>query len=291
MIQAAVEAGYGQPGQLSNLFVSWQKAGLIGPAVGKEGDRRGGAGLWHSVQQAVWLNLLSQRSAGVRLPTLANLPVGLWLLAFEGVGLDQVQRAFGFWSDPVNRRSRPPGSRSLTVRAIRARVDELVDERAPMKARHDLHLAFLRIMESSKPLELPIQPLIDAVLEAAFPTRQYTPRQRQVAEDVARSVRLQLITMRELPTLTRQTPDVEAFWEWGAEQLRRGLEGYVEELDRLQSMSDVGRLFKRPTLVEFLNSSCSKLAVIFGVGIALLEEKEGLAVPPGYEHPPKIRLT
>src|ERR1039458_3130620 len=85
MVAAAVDAGYGDKRELARTFVAWQQLGLMGKMVARA-DRRGGEGLWHPVQQDLWLGLLRNRlAAAVRPHTLANLPVGLWMLGMDGI--------------------------------------------------------------------------------------------------------------------------------------------------------------------------------------------------------------
>src|SRR5207249_3517346 len=102
MLAAAEVAGLGTRRRLDTTFVHWQELGLLGQYVQKE-RRRGGAGLWHPLQFQIWLALLRNRAAGVRLPTLANIPVGAWLLWPEGVEVGQAQLAFGFWIEGIAR--------------------------------------------------------------------------------------------------------------------------------------------------------------------------------------------
>lgn len=291
LVEAGVEAGYGGARQLDALFVSWQKAGLIGRAQAKEEGRRGGAGIWHPTQESIWLNLLRERSEGRRLPTLANLPVGLWLLKWEGVELEQAQRAFEFWLDPVLRRNKPPGGRSITGAAIRARVDELADPSASPTARRALRDAYQRVVESSDPLHLPPESFVAALLSAAFPGRTHSIRQRQFAETIWNGIRLESITRTHVGSILVRTADVQAFWEWAARQIRFGLQQYVQELDSLQADPDFGRLYSSPSLNEFINSSCSKLSIVMGAGIAALIKFSPFSTPEGYEPAPKIHLT
>src|ERR1039458_9096405 len=85
MVAAAVGAGYGDKRELARTFVSWQQLGLMGEMTARA-ERRGGEGLCHPTQRDLWLGLLSNRLvAGVRTQTLANFPVGGWLLGMEGI--------------------------------------------------------------------------------------------------------------------------------------------------------------------------------------------------------------
>src|SRR5439155_4452088 len=126
MIAEAVALGYGEAKQLRATFLNWQKRGLLGGAE-RKARRRGGEGIWHPAQGRLWLSHLRQRAAGVRVTTLANLPVGLWLMGEDGIELDQAQRAFSFWAESValperQLGERPSGARSLRRRGLEANV-------------------------------------------------------------------------------------------------------------------------------------------------------------------------
>jgi hypothetical protein len=213
------------------------------------------------------------------------------VIGFEGVGLDQVQRAFETWLHPAVGGRKAPGGRSLVDAGIRERVNELAASTACRTDRKELTSAFRRLVESSEPFDLPGQPFVDAVLQAAFPDGPHSIRQRQFAESIWNGIRLQSVTIRHVQSILIHAAEVRAFWEWAARQIRRGLGEYVQDLENMQADPDFGRLFSRPTLNEFVNSSCNNLSVVMGAGIAVLKGYEPFQTPEGYEAAPKINLT
>src|SRR6266508_4020828 len=97
MLATAEGLGYGPASDLDATFNNWRGYGLIGKAT-RKASRRGGEGLWHPIQFQLWLTLLRlRRRAGMSLASLADLPVGMWLLAWPGIETAQAQRVLYFW--------------------------------------------------------------------------------------------------------------------------------------------------------------------------------------------------
>src|SRR5215472_17402849 len=84
----------------------------------RKANRRGGEGLWHPIQQWMFLNILENRAAGVRLGTMTNQPIGLWLHGVNGVELRQAQRAWATCLDYQLDPDTPAGPDSLRRRGV-----------------------------------------------------------------------------------------------------------------------------------------------------------------------------
>jgi hypothetical protein len=213
MLDRAVADGYGSSTELRFRFLRFQRDGLLGNAVGKA-RRRGGEGLWHPTQARLFDLYLRQRGFGVRPATLANVPVGLWLLGTDGIALEQVQRAMRFWAGRTATAARPSDRRSLRSRAVAAQVDRFAAG-APGVIRRRLRHAFDLVLDE---LPAPSEPSLDVLREALVlgtsAGQRPSVEQRELAATAFRALRLRLLALRYLDFILSPKPGVTDAWEW-----------------------------------------------------------------------------
>lgn len=246
-------------------FAEWQRIGLLGRHV-RKASRRGGEGLWHSAQFELWKTYLRHRKERVRLATLANLPIGGWLLGWDGVELDQAQKALLFWICQNGSPDRPSGERSLRRRGIETIVEELAHSQALKRDK----------VEASKVFEQQLDAIPEmSVSEATF-VKALTPL---LAKENRRDVRLYAsslygvieVTSSALPyveDLCRlNTREIKEFWIWARNLFHVTYAEYTAEIPHLSDAPDTGRFFVPYTLERFMNTACATLLQLFGYGI------------------------
>ena len=305
MVVVGHEAGFGDEQQLTRTFTEFQQQGLLGKSIAKA-PRRGGEGLWHPMQQVLWLDLLQRRvSDQVRSTTLANVPVGLWLLGQAGIETSQAQRAFEYWSGYLTIRDsgeprkkaarrpkgtaevwstqRPTGSRSLQRRALVERVEALSAPGAPEEAKRQLRL-LLEILNSGAGVSPDLY--ISRVLDVLAPGRDPTPAQRHMASMMSRGLAIQKLAVDEASRLV--VPAAIPLWEWARRAYQADLPEF--ELWRQQAAGDasIGHLFRRSTFEVAIQEACNSMLTTLGIGIALLRGELGMRPPPGEELPPPL---
>ncbi len=279
ILETGERAHYGSVAELEPKFRSWQRFGLVGGAVGKTA-RRGGEGLWHPIQGAIFLAILNNLAQGVRLTTMANLPVGLWMAGVEGVELRQVQRALYYWitrralgtkPNPI-RGSRPTGPRSIREQAIRAIVDGIARPNASPPVRREL-AEQIRVQADGVAASaggVPA-PFLTAYLAVVTPDRPSTEELRADAANLYYSIRFQLIAAEVLDALCADRDDVRGFWGWvgryATDKLEVGtLEGAPPEWIRLRDPTPE----QVHALSRGLERSCAFALTYSGVGLRIL---------------------
>jgi len=289
MVAEAVTAGYGDKRELTRTFVSWQQFGLLGKMACRA-ERRGGEGLWHPAQRDLWLGLLRNRLvAGVRTQTLANLPVGLWLLRTEGIETEQAQKAFSYWASYLDAGSRPTGERSLRRRAIDERVEGMAIAGASEKSKRELRRVLEIINDTAPNQSVSPDTFTRAALGVIVPQGTPTRAHRFIADTTHGGIKLQLIAGRYLDLLNASTPDVLQFWEWSRRLDEEGRNLYREGQPRMVRHPEIGRFRNQMELERWINQSCAMLMMVFGIGLGHLRGELG-AWPKdaGVEPPPKL---
>jgi hypothetical protein len=149
IVNEASQLGHGSIKELKRRFVRYQELGLIGKSMRKE-KRKGGQGLWHPGQAGLFMLYLRLRKEN-RSDTisLANIPIGIWLLevAFgKVVTVEQAQRAFYYstkdypklWSNRIYglEQNYPGTPITKNIRETSAKFDRR--DRDNLKAFYDL---------------------------------------------------------------------------------------------------------------------------------------------------------
>ena len=231
MVKAAEDQWPTLDKDFGRLLDDWRQLGLIGKAISKA-PRRGGEGLWHPNQLVIWMNPIAFRfDQGLRVPTLPNWPVGLWRLGTDGIELEQVQRAFELWvgyltgrpdSDVKTRgsrrprgdgrswsKNRPTGERSLRRKAIEARVEHLSAPGAAAAQKRSLR-TLLEIINDG--VDVSPDTYVARLLPVLAPEGEPTEKQRQLAENQYRVIRVQKLAVAYLDQLC--TPVAFPLWQW-----------------------------------------------------------------------------
>lgn len=284
MIAAAVDEGLGDTRTLARRFVDWQQLGLLGKAA-KKAARQGGEGLWHPNQQVLFLDLLRCRDRGLRIPTLANVPVAWWRDSIQGIETEQAQRALEFWAGylpgtrvnlrqpPGGRRprgtgdpwgeSRPKGERSLRRRAIELRVEWLSVPGASAQSKRELR-QLLEVLNEG--IDVSPDAFVHAVVPVFSPDGEATPQQRRAARLIHRGIALQHLAVDHLGQLC--APAAVPLWEWARRIDQSERPNYLRDQARLIADAEVGHLFRRPLVDDLVQQACSGLLVILGIGLA-----------------------
>jgi hypothetical protein len=279
MVKAAGLADFGTEAQLAKTFNNWQGIGLLGKQENKA-PRRGGEGRWHPNQLRLWLWLLQNRAEGVRLATLANSPVGLWLLESEGIRLKQAQRAFAYWANRMI--DEPTGANSLRRRAIDEQIAKFAKAGRNLPAERRLR----RGIEFLADDVITRETFISQVLEVMTPAGETTGAQRWFAQSAYRALSLRFQALARIDVLTRDTPDIDALWDWAGNVIRSNWGEHQRTWHVLAANPDIGHIFERPEVGGFLNTACSGLLSVFGIGI----ERQNIMNPSkDVGEPPKVR--
>jgi hypothetical protein len=306
IVQAAHDQGYGEPGELRRRFSEYRGFGLVGPHVTKA-KRQGGEGLWHPNQQQLFLDVLRRRqNDNNRLPTIANLPVGLWRVGYEGITTEQVQRAMSYWGGHLpgapaswgqsgrDRRTgkskaerRPSGPRSLRRRGVEQAVERLAAPGASESAKRELR----NLLEIMNDLGDPSAPdtWARAALGVIAPGGNPSPQQRQVVDFQHRAFILQVLAVRHLDLLCDAS--ARPLWDWALSELdQKNRADYVAIQGQLIHNSEIGHLFERPLSFDILQQGCIGFLTILGMSLAILWGEHGMAMPPGEEPPPRMKI-
>jgi hypothetical protein len=283
MIKAAVLAQFGSERQLTKTFTNWQGIGLLGMQTRKS-SRRGGEGHWHPRQLEIWLWLLQNRASGVRLVTLSNAPVGLWLLGADGIDLRQAQRAFGWWANRMIKA--PLGDDSLRGRSTEVQVERLAGGHDNPRARQRLRRNFELLSDDA----ISPETFAKSVLDVMTPGREATAAQRWVAQSTYRLLSLRFRALSHIELLVSDTPEVRAFWEWARRMVQASWKDYGQTWLQMHAHPEIGYLFERPETAEFVNGGCPALLSLFGIGIerqGISERSTQVEEPPPLEVIPK----
>jgi hypothetical protein len=265
MIAAAMERGYGDAPSLEAKLGMFQKRGLVGHSIGRDGQR--GDGVWHDVQAWLWLQPLERCAEGLRPSALTNLPVGLWLLGMDGggIGLRQVQRAFGTWINADGRRTPPSGSRSVLSRAIDRQLDGFEHQDSSRETRRAMRELLIRqnLAPSDRVRD-------DDLFKGRVADLVGGPKPdadaRALAEIIAGGVAFTIAAKAHAKLLVTERDDVVRLWEW----VRAGIQANPPR-DPL----------------EFAPNSCAHAAMVLGATIdAQLTGRDMGFEPP----PPKVRI-
>ncbi len=294
ILRAAEEAGFGVAGELGQKFDSWQRFGLVGKMTAKE-PRRGGAGLWHPVQADLFVAALSNRSRRIHLTTVANIPVGLWMLGTEGVEIEQAQRALFYWATrralgthfDEKRGTRPTGQQSMRQRVVEAVVESVSDPDAayaPKRAlREQLRNQADGLAASSGAVPTSF---IEAYLAVVSPGRASTLEQREAGAELYHWIRFQILAAPYLIVLCAGRKDVRDFWMWlrryGLNDLEPGPPAPPPDLAR----AVVGLTPDQGLVLRGLERSCAMVMSYAGVGLRILA---GADWPDRLVRPPSIR--
>jgi len=286
MIEDARHAGFGGELRiLAKTFTNYQQVGLLGHCAEKA-KRRGGEGLWHPAQHALWLSLLHSRRNGLSIARCTALPVSLWLLGCEGIPLAQAQKAWDTWSkaclDFGSQTDRRAKARR-EVDGVVSRVASLAGDHASTGQRHALRDSLDHFLDG---LDVTRDTYMAALLAVSVPEGQPTLRQRAVAANAHEALLLHSLAVSRRDVLVRSTPDVAAFWEWARGVYTNSLKVAVDHWPELAACPDVGPWFELPTSPEVMLAACADLATTFGVGIAHQLRGRPLGVAP---EPPLVK--
>jgi hypothetical protein len=287
MVAEASAAGLGESEWLRCRFVEFQRCGLLGGPERKE-PRRGGAGLWHPVQGALWLVYLQHRREGFSLPTLTNIPIGVWMLGIEGVRAEQAQRALCFgaqkWLPPDWQRRMPPSTaarrlgrgerraadRSLAARNTRRAVERLADQDTRPAAKRRLFKALRQVLDGIPDPDLMVGK--PTFTQAVSRVRPRTPADdsHRIGAAIYQMLSDRFLALAYLDILCSTLPQVVGFWEWARGFWQYTFARYHKALPALQARSGLGDLFETPTLNQVANEAGSWLLGILGAGIRAL---------------------
>ena len=281
--ELAADEGYGEAGALENKFKEYSRYGLIGPSIGKE-SRRGGAGLYHPVQAELFLSYLEHRTRGINLYTLANLPIGFWLLGFDGIPVQQVQRALFFGLAPllptslfdsapnqtVQRRSRTarrPGDRSFYR-------DNLSNQLAVLRATDDftslVSLLQTDVLEGiSRDWTLPVsKPEFVGAACRSFPS-PHAPLFGNVLYELYLS---RITALVFVDALVRDTPATRSLFEWARASFISGLvlTEFARPAFNVDCRDTLAWLFEPPTVEQIVRNGGITLLTELGMGIRAL---------------------
>jgi hypothetical protein len=279
MVDEAADRGYGETKPLRATFLNWQKSGLLGRAQ-RKAARRGGEGIWHEAQRRLWLSHLRQRAAGVRVTTLANLPVALWLMGEEGIELAQARRAFEYWVRSValterHAGDRPSGARSLRRRGLEVNVDRIATATTSRAARRRLIDLLERLLDAAPDFSVDGGEFNEAVRDVIDPHR--TQRDDRPGA-ILYQLSLQFLALANLEELVAETSGSNEWWHWAREHTQAGIDvGRRSELGASDGFE----------LPAYLNGACSYVLLLFGGGVEA--RRSGtihgpMTAPPGSGH-------
>ncbi len=274
--------------QLEDLFTKSRKLSLVGSYAKKE-SRRGGEGLWYPVHGELFQAVVRNRAAGVPFWKLANLPLGGWLLAAEGIELDQARRAMDLWASYIvgEGTERPTGARSSRSRAIASEAARLSSPDAKVSDRRKLK-QILELLVDTMPVDSVSPETFDAVfMRAAFAGREPTPSMVRVADAALAILRFTFTALEHWKTLRLDRPDVDRLWNWARQAHARTAVLYIRAQPALGSAPELGRLFEPLTETSIVRDACASLLTIFGVGLSQ-GPQSGLA--PEFGRIPTIEL-
>jgi hypothetical protein len=306
MVQAAHDAGYGEVDQLRRRFSEYRGFGLVGGHLAKD-KRQGGPGLWHPVQRWLFIEVLRRREQDKnRLPTIANLPVGLWRLGIPGITTEQIQQTMFYWgghlpgapagwNQPGRDRktgkskagSRPGGPRSLRRRAVEHAVEKLAAPGAGDRAKRELR----NLLEIMNDLGETLAPdtWARASLGVIAPSGDPSPQQRFAAHVQHRAFTLQVLAVRHLDLLCK--PSARPLWDWALSELdQKNRTEYLALQEKMIREPDVGHLFASPLAYDILQQGCVGFLTILGMSLAILWGEYAMAIPSGEEPPPKLKI-
>jgi hypothetical protein len=261
-------------------FVDYEERGLLSLATAKA-PRQGGEGLWHPTQAQLW-RLYERDRDRVRPATLANAPVGLWLLGFPGIELPQVQRAFDHWAREVSLLDRPQaGERSGYRHRLDLAADNIADPNASRDARRELR-KLISIMSDTMIVRK--KTLVAGVLAALSPPNKRHKSEVRYASDYQLGISLRYLALAHLPALgSKESVDL---WTWARGLAQSTYPDYQRDQPVLRSQPGVGRLFDaKPDANSFVNNSCAALLLMLGMGIELLGEHPRVRLPEGMAAP------
>jgi hypothetical protein len=254
MLDEAARAGYGDGRGLNALFVARQQAGIISRAARRAGRR--GEGLWHPVQRALWLMALADRARGVDLATIANAPIGLWLLGWPGVENRQARRALYFFVGAKH-------------------------------AGHNLRPLLAQLLAGVPHLTLVQNEAADSLYAALLTGTEPSNAARDLVLGQYEQFRLIFRAAREIEALCG--PHAAApLWEWVRRRCQHELGDYARRLPELRAGQEIGQLFEELTLMNILDSAGRTVLLLFGMALEVLD---GHPLPPGFEPPPDVRTV
>ncbi len=263
-------------------FIRYQELGLLGRPVTKA-SRRGGEGLWHPSQAHLW-HAYERHRGVVRQPTLANAPVGAWLMRLPGLELRQAQLAFDYWARAVSRVELPPaGERTDFRRRIAKAADQIAGPLADAKARREL-AKMLSILSDANSMIVSRRTVEATVAAALSPSEERHPRETQYASTYYVGVDLHLLPLTHLPALRSESST--GLWTWARDMAEATFAMYQREQPILRSQPETGRFYQEtPDMNYFVNQSCVTLLLLFGVGIRHLTQDHPLHIPRGMPTP------
>jgi hypothetical protein len=305
MEAAAIEAGFGDL-NLPSRLIEYQRFGLMGRPLTKAA-RRGGEGLWHPDQLSLFLDVLHLREREkLRMPTIANVPVGLWRLGAEGISTEQAQRAMAHWGGALpgapsgagqpghNRKTgrersatRPRGDRSIRHKAIDQAVEWLSAPGASEQAKRELRHLLVVINDTGTPASPDTWARV--ALGVIAPDGEPSLEQRRAAHSMSIGFALQELAIRHLDQLCAQWS--QPLWNWARAVDQDNRQGYLDEQARMVSDPKVGHLYSRPLIDDIVQQGCRGQLTILGMTLAILWGEFGMQVPPGEEPPPRVKVV
>ena len=279
---------------LGATFDHYQKCGLLGLGMQKTGRRN--ERLWHPAQAELWLTLLRHRPLDVHQAVLANFPVGIWLLNWEGVAREQAQRALRYFAKDVGRPGkgvnqadgRPDGPGSYRDRGFREAIDRLVAPTASAAAKRAFRDQFTTIADSLPDLTVP-DSLAASVLQALSPEMAPAANVQQYAALVPRMLRLRYLAVQHIDALTTDCGDICQFWEWARREHTRASIQVQQVVPALRTTNtNIGWLYKQEMDLQwFFERACGLLLQVLGYGIDALSN--GTLPPETVARIPDIR--
>ena len=283
-ITRAAEVGAEEARARRRRFVGYQERGLLGKACAKV-PRRGGEGLWHPTQAALW-RLYERQRLVVRPTTLANAPVGAWLLGYPGLELSQVQQAFDYWARGVCRAGKPSADeRSVSTRRIREAVDQIADEKSTIRIRRELSRIFGNAIDSAGTIlrERSIEVALAAALSPDAPPHDDVLRH---ASGYHRGLSANFTALMHLDAL-KSEKSVE-MWTWARQLIQMEEVAYRRDQPMLRQHPLLGRFYDATADTNsFINTSCMTLLMIFGFGIQELTGDAPAVRLKGVDLPPR----
>jgi hypothetical protein len=174
----------------------------------------------------------------VRVTTLANLPVALWLTGEEGIELAQARRAFEYWVQSVALTERHAGDRPSTSRAARRRLIDLLE----------------RLLDAAPDLSVHGGAFNEAVRDVIDPHR--TQRDERPGT-ILYQLSLQFLALANLEELLAETPGSNEWWHWARAHTQAGIGvGRRSELGGSDELE----------LPAYLHGACSYVLLLFGAG-------------------------
>jgi hypothetical protein len=268
LVEAAKAQGYSAT---DRLLTDWQAAGLLDqPTKRGLGRGKGIEALWPESQLRLWLLLLQKRSEITQVPTLCNIPVGLWLyFGDQYASLRQVRKCMRTWAYRYGS-SRGYKQAKQSARALLADVPM----QASKNARADLISAMARALfqgistaEERRHLR---DRLIGSVMNAGV-------------EQSAAAATVEIVLIRLLGARYLAKDDVaDHILAWARVYHLFGLRSYIAAHESGSLPNVPGVDFSAPDFEKLITNACRDLVSAVGMAMSL---GQGEQLPAPLFHP------